>query len=100
MSTLPLKAFRSLVDLSDEEIVEMLDHGTLPIVLSQTGEVRVVIEKVDEALIANRPAPSESAALKQHAVLIEEVIASETALAIDEMLNDVIDILDRKLSRD
>lgn len=96
MELVTLSEFLQLTLLGDRELLSMLENGELRTSLGPEGELLVDISSVTPETIANRRRTRPEAVTESD--LDEEIVASEVLSAIDEILDESLEMSIRWLS--
>lgn len=89
METVTLSEFVNLSRLTERDVIRMLDLGELRTVSGPNGEVLVDLTTVTPELLAKR---CDSGISEDSADIEEEIVASEILSALDEIIEESLEM--------
>lgn len=92
MEIVSLSEFLRITLLSERDVIGMLERGELETVKGEAGETLVDLGKIDEHLIASRAALPALGIDEKDRELVEEIIASEVLFAVDEVIDEALEM--------
>lgn len=92
MELVKLSEFMHLCRLDSNDLITLLENGELTVTQGVSGELLIDIESLTPEALAKRT-PQRSPSLDpDSALLLEEIIASELATALDSIIEEALQI--------
>lgn len=90
MKTVTLEKFQRLTHLPDSVLLKLLKSNRLPVVVTESGEIEVVEEKLDIADLSQAIARTTQSDFESHSDLFEEELAALVASELGSILQEVV----------
>ena len=92
MEAIRLSEFLSLTRLSEKELLLLLERGELKTITSELGEIQIDISSLTPEQLARQGWEGDSAVADGSQDLLEECVASELLSALDEMVEEALEM--------
>jgi hypothetical protein len=93
-----IREFLSLSDLSEAELVSLLENGFLSFCAGENNQLLLDVSKINLADLAVQPKTSLDQLSPQKRAEIEEAIGSEVTAALDAIVSEAIELASNWLS--
>ncbi len=89
---LTLSEFRRIAGISHAELNRLLELGMLPLTLDDSGQLKLLGEKIDPKLLSPQQLEDSKALFTSKRDLLEEIIASTITQALDTVVDEAIEL--------